>query len=620
MKSRFLMHVLVIILVGTLAVPVGLAAQSSQNPKHNKHSHYKLFDLGTFGGPASYFFGGAGGLNNRGTAAGSADTSVADPFPAFCFDPDCYVAHAFRWHDGHVRDLGTLAEGWSSQGSWISENGNITGVAQNGEIDPLIGIPEFRGVLWRHGTMTDLGTLEGGYETVAISVNSRGNVAGFALNAVSDPYCLFAPGFCNTQTRAFLWRDGVMQDLGTLGGPDAGGFFLNEHDQVTGYSYINSTPNSVADACGANVPTADPFLWDKSKGMTDLGTLGGTCGLPAAINNQGQVVGLSDLAGDATFHPFLWDRNGLQDLGTFGGNNGQANWINDAGYIVGKADLPGSQTHDAFVWKNGVMTDLGVLAGDSCSNAYDVNPRGQVVGTSEDQTLCDIPTGEHAFLWENGTMVDLNSLISSNSSLELIFAYGINDRAEIVGTGLPSGCTPDQIDFCGHAFVLVPCDENHRGVEGCDYSLVDVPDAVRAIPVPRTSRPAALTPGSVSMGLLNRFRFSRSLGNLISGADSAIYQSQQAPADSYTDDLLNDHLLAPQCWPPWRCHHVGECDVDEISGRLTGRCDGSAPPYNFCAEGISNQCPKGRTAKKPSLFQCGEGFPFHVDAARKCLF
>ena len=45
-----------------------------------------------------------------------------------------------------------------------------------------------------------------------------------------------------------------------------------------------------------------------------MGTLGGTCGLPAAINNQGQVVGLSDLAGDATFHPFLWDRNGLQGL------------------------------------------------------------------------------------------------------------------------------------------------------------------------------------------------------------------------------------------------------------------------------------------------------------------
>ena len=131
--------------------------------------------------------------------------------------------------------------------TWISENSNGTGVAQNGEIDPLIGIPRVsRRGLSATARSADLGTLEGGYETVAISVNSRGNVAGFALNAVSDPYCLFAPGFCNTQTRAFLWRDGVMQDLGELGGPDAGGFFLNEHDQVTGYSYINSTPNSDA--------------------------------------------------------------------------------------------------------------------------------------------------------------------------------------------------------------------------------------------------------------------------------------------------------------------------------------------------------------------------------------
>ncbi len=72
-------------------------------------------------------------------------------------------------------------------------------------------------------------------------------------------------------------------------------------------------------------------------------------------------------------------------------------------------------------------------------------------------------------------MVDLNTLIPPNSSLELTFAYAINDPGEIVGTGLPSGCTADQIDFCGHAYALIPCDEHHPGIEGCDYSMVDVP-------------------------------------------------------------------------------------------------------------------------------------------------
>jgi probable HAF family extracellular repeat protein len=512
MKSRMLMCLAAITFLASLAILPRLAAQANQDHRNrHNHHHYQLIDLGTFGGPASYFSNGADGiLNNQGAAVGWADTPTPDPFPSFCFDPDCFVAHAFQWKYGQLTDLGTLAEGWSSQATWISKNGNISGISQNSEIDPLLGIPEFRAVLWQNSGITDLGTLENGYESFALGVNNSAQVAGLALNTISDPFCLFAPGFCNTQTRAFLWRGGVMQDLGTLGGPDAIAFYLNEHSQVTGYSYTNSTPNSVADACGANVPTAAPFIWEKGKGMTDLGTLGGTCGIPAALNSRGQVVGLSDLAGDSTFHPFLWDKSShpqLRDLGTLGGNNGNTNWIDDVGEVVGKADLPGSQTHDAFLWKNGVMTDLGTLPGDSCSNAYQVNSRGQVVGTSEDQTLCVIPTGEHAFLWENGgPMVDLNTLIAPNSSLQLTFAFAINDRGEIVGTGLPPGCAPQNIEFCGHAFVLVPCDDKHAGIEGCDYSLVQPNTSVSQMsPAVRDSSSRTLPPPL--MRRMTRYRF-----------------------------------------------------------------------------------------------------------------
>src|SRR5260370_32925729 len=64
---------------------------------HHKYHHYKLVDIGTFGGPASYFQNGFDGLlNSQGIAVGWADTSTSDPNPAFCFNPDCFVSHAFQ--------------------------------------------------------------------------------------------------------------------------------------------------------------------------------------------------------------------------------------------------------------------------------------------------------------------------------------------------------------------------------------------------------------------------------------------------------------------------------------------------------------------------------------------
>ena len=212
----------------------------------------------------------------------------------------------------------------------------------------------------------------------------------------------------------------------------------------------------------------DPFLWENGT-MLDLGTLGGTLGNPTSLNNRGQVVGVSNLAGDRTSHPFIWTKRvGMQDLGTLGGDNGVTNWINDAGDIAGKADLPGPtpQNHDGVLWRHGAMVDLGTLPGDSCSNAYYVNSRGQVVGTSESRDLCLIPTGEHAFLWENGgPMVDLNTLIPPGSSLELTFAVAINERGEIAGFGVPPGCAPQDYGICGHAYVLIPCNANSGACE-----------------------------------------------------------------------------------------------------------------------------------------------------------
>jgi probable HAF family extracellular repeat protein len=429
-------------LFGALAIPLGIAAQDNEEQHHKpKHHTYELIDLGTFGGPNSFVNGPlVPNLSNTGTYGGGAETSIPDHYAPNCEDGDCLVVHAQRWRNGVVTDLGTLpGNNLNSGAGWVSASGIIVGGSENGLIDPLLGVPENRGVIWnRDGNIIDLGTLEGGNESFAAAVNNRRQVAGWAANTIPDSFSMGCIFVCfTTQTRGFVWQDGVVRDLGTLGGPDALTQAINERGQIIGISYISSIPNP-----DSGIPTIDPFLWENGT-MVDIGTLGGTRGVASFINNRGQVVGTSNLAGDQTQHPYLWDRGSLKDLGTLGGDNGQAIWINDAGEVAGEADLPGSQTHDGFLWKNGVMTDLGNLG--QTSFAFAINSEGQIVGHSkiDDGTF-------RAFLWEKGgPMVDLNMLVSSASDIVLADPYSINDRGEITVTGfLPNG---DE-----HAVILIP--------------------------------------------------------------------------------------------------------------------------------------------------------------------
>jgi probable HAF family extracellular repeat protein len=182
--------------------------------------------------------------------------------------------------------------------------------------------------------------------------------------------------------------------------------------------------------------------------MKDLGTLGGAFGCASALNESGDVAGTSDLAGDQTFHPFLWRHGRLIDLGTLGGDYGSGNWLNNAGQVTGWAFTKGNNAFHAFLWSSGVMTDLGTVDGDQCSNANGMNARGDVVGASS-----DCGNAARAFLWHNGTMIDLNDYVPPSSNLHLFEGLYINDNGAIAGHGvLPDGSI--------HAFVLLPSDRS----------------------------------------------------------------------------------------------------------------------------------------------------------------
>jgi probable HAF family extracellular repeat protein len=435
---------LMIALLSTLVLTVGTTAQSSQAPVA-KHHRYKVVDLGTFGGPSSSVNCCEHQITARGVVVGSADTSAANPNPG-CFNgplgvPDCNVNQAFQWRDGALTDLGALPGGHNSYSQAVNARGTVVGSAENGVTDPVVGIAEFEAVLWRSGQILNLGTL-GGNESLAFDINDRGQIVGAAANAVPDPASMF--GFA-TQTRPFVWKDGVMRDLDTQGGTDGVAFMTNKSGQIMGQYYVPGTT------------TIHSMFWDEDGNAVDVGSLGGTnnncsiCG-PWFINNRGQVVGNSTLAGDTTHHGFVWDRGTLTDLGTLGGDNSETNWINDSGLVVGRADVPGSLTHHGVLWTpthggGMTMTDLGVIGGDACSTAYAVNSSGVIVG---DAGICFV--GGRAWLSENGgPMVDLNELALPGSGLHLQDARLINDRGEIVCTGvLPNG------DL--HAVLLIPVD------------------------------------------------------------------------------------------------------------------------------------------------------------------
>jgi probable HAF family extracellular repeat protein len=355
-----------------------------------------------------------------------------------------------------ITDLPSL-DGTNSRANSINNRTWLAGYSN------LTGDQSRHAALWQHGALTDLGTLGGPNSAVTFSVKSdSGIVAGISQTGKPDPLgeawssAAFYPGATGTGhiNLGFVWENGTMRALPTLGGNNGFATGANSRGQIVGWA-----ENSVHDpTC---VPPQQlqfrPVVYGPNVNQINALPLpaGDTSGAATGINEQAQVVGISGICDQAVGrftakHALLWDKNGkIVDLGNLGAPfwNTPTN-INQRGDVVGFAGAPNDPDGNflqAFIWtpERGIQA-LGFLPGDVHSEAYGINEKRQVVGLS-----CDANGNCRAFIWENGIMRDLNDFKPSSYTAQLEQARDINEAGEIAGRS---------IDAAGvrRAFLAVP--------------------------------------------------------------------------------------------------------------------------------------------------------------------
>lgn len=264
-------------------------------------------DLGTLGGNTSKAYG----INDLGQVVGESNKTI------FGFDRT-----AFLWNNtSGMQDLGTLG-GLSSMAYGINNSSQVVGTAETAN-------NAFRAFLYNgSGSLQDLGTL-GGVGSEARSINSAGHIVGKADTTEGD-------------THAFLYNgSGSLQDLGTLGGDNSNAYGINDLDQIVGVAETSATyePDDPKSEFGT---VTHAFLYSDGE-MIDLGTLGGPNSTAYDINDTGQVVGTAD-SSDTSGLPFVYSDGEMTDLNDLIPSKskwvlGEVRGINNAGQIVGTGTI-----------------------------------------------------------------------------------------------------------------------------------------------------------------------------------------------------------------------------------------------------------------------------------------
>jgi probable HAF family extracellular repeat protein len=349
-----------------------------------------------------------------------------------------------------VRPLSTLG-GTSSRGNGVNDAGLVTGFSN------LTENKTRRASVWFHDQVFQLDPLGGTNSSVAWSgKNNSGLVVGITqtsqLQARTDGWScrIFFPGPDNAKYTCvgFVWEGGRMTALPTLGGDNGFATSANNQRQVVGWAETTIPDTTCTDP---SQPGFRAVLWNLSRKETVAlpPYANDSAGAATAISDRGQVVGISgdcdqSVGRRTARHAVLWENGTVKNLGNVGADtwNTPTAITRQGDIVVGFGNAPGADpdapAFRAWLWTErddiacvklpGTdICDLGTLDPGGTAEAWGVNERGQVVGTS-----CS-PSGDcRAFLWENGEMKDLD-LLKGTYPHRLFNAMDINNLGQITG-------------------------------------------------------------------------------------------------------------------------------------------------------------------------------------------
>jgi probable HAF family extracellular repeat protein len=380
---------LFIILLG-LCYGAAHAPAHAQRPEATKaKTQYQVSTLPGLGGTSS----GGNSINDQSWAAGYARLPNRD-------------RHASLWRSSLLTDLGTLG-GPNSSVTWNVKNtqGIIVGISQTADPEPLgeawssaafyssphnVGYINL-GFVWQNDQMRGLPPFAGGNNGFATGANNVGQVVGWAENGTHDPNCCCSQVL---QFRPAMWTLGPDQihELPLIAGDSSGAATaINDNGQIVGIS-------GICDQAVGRHTARHAVLWQNGT-VTDIypNAAAPWWNTPTAINQRGDVVGF---AGDPEFvegdvlHAFMWTReDGIRQLKPLPNRtpphvDSEAYGINEARQVVGvscDADLVDCR---AVIWDHGnTPTDLNDFKGGFSAvltNAKDINNKGEITGRATD--------------------------------------------------------------------------------------------------------------------------------------------------------------------------------------------------------------------------------------------